>query len=156
MSPTGHLLTTAAACGVTYALTGSPSFSAGIALGGFLIDVDHYFDYVVFERQYSLNPLRFIRYYENCQCQCAFLLLHSYELMALLSLAAALTGSLLLAGYLAGASMHLILDIIFNGKDALRRPVHFYSFFYRRKHGFLANRLLTRPAPAILLPASEP
>jgi hypothetical protein len=141
----GHLVTTALACGASYAASRSLVLAAGVALGGFLIDLDHYFDYLVFERQYSLDPFRFVRYYENSECQRTILFLHSYELMALLALIALLTGSRLLAGYLLGATMHLVLDVIFNGQHALRRPVHFYSFLYRRRHGFLASHLLNTP-----------
>ena len=142
MSPQGHLITTVAACAAVYAVSSSLPLTAGVAMGGFLIDLDHYFDYVVFDRQLSLDPFRFIRYYENCECRRAVLFLHSYELMSILALISLLTGSRWLAGYLLGAAMHLTFDIIFNGQHSLRRPVHFYSFFYRRRHGFLASRLL--------------
>ena len=141
MSPTGHLITTVVACGTTYLISGSLPLTAGVALGGFLIDVDHYFDYVVFERQYSLNPIRFLRYYLDARCQRVVLLLHSYELMAVLALIAVLTGNRLLIGYLLGAFMHLVLDIIFNGQHVLREPIHFYSFFYRQRNNFLASRM---------------
>lgn len=145
MSPTGHLLTTAAVCGLSHALGGPIQLTAGLFLGGFLIDVDHYFDYVVFERQLSLNPIRFLGYYLECKLKRAVLILHSYELMALLWLVAALTPHQLLIGYLLGAMMHLALDIYFNGQHVLRKPFHFYSFFYRRSMGFLASRMIDAP-----------
>ena len=69
MSPGGHLVTTAATCAVVYAGTGSPALTAGLAAGGFLIDVDHVVDYVLFERQRDLRPGSFLRYYVNGRVQ---------------------------------------------------------------------------------------
>ena len=85
MSPGGHLVTTAATCAVVYAGTGSPALTAGLAAGGFLIDVDHVVDYVLFERQRDLRPGSFLRYYVNGRAQRVVLVLHSYELLALLA-----------------------------------------------------------------------
>jgi lipopolysaccharide transport system permease protein len=62
MSPGGHLVTTAIACALVYAGTGSAALTAGLAAGGFLIDVDHVFDYVVFEGQRDLRPSAFMKY----------------------------------------------------------------------------------------------
>jgi hypothetical protein len=146
MSPTGHLLTTTAACGLSYALGGSAQLTAGLFLGGFLIDVDHYLDYLVVEKQRSLDPIRFLRYYLECKLKRAVLILHSYELMAVLWLVASLTANPLLIGYLLGAMMHLALDIYFNGQQVLKRPFHFYSFFYRRRNRFLASRMIEAPS----------
>ena len=80
----------------------------------------------------------------------AVLVLHSYELFALLGLIAWWTGSLWLTAYLWGASLHLALDLTFNGEVTPNSIVAFYSFAYRLAHGFDARRLLGRdfaPAP---------
>ena len=61
MSPGGHLVTTALACAAVYAGTESVALTAGLAAGGFLIDVDHAVDYVLFERQRDLRPGSFLR-----------------------------------------------------------------------------------------------
>ena len=54
--------------------------------------------------------------------------------------------------YLWGASLHLALDLTFNGEVTPNSIVAFYSFAYRFAHGFDARRLLGRvefaPAPA--------
>jgi hypothetical protein len=63
MSPGGHLVTTAVACAATGLRTDSAPLTAGIALGGFCIDVDHAVDYVVFDGQTDLRPGAFLRYY---------------------------------------------------------------------------------------------
>jgi hypothetical protein len=146
MSPTGHFVTTASVCLLSHALGGSGELTVGLFLGGFLIDVDHYFDYLVFERQTSLNPTRFLSYYLECKLERAILVLHSYEVMALLWLLAAFTPNKVLIGYLIGATMHLALDIYFNGQHVLRQPFHFYSFFYRQSKGFLASQMLDAPS----------
>ena len=106
MSPGGHLVTTAGACIASAMLTGSAEVTLGIAVGGFLIDLDHFADYVVVERQRDLRPGAFLRYYVEGRTRRAVLVLHSYELFALLCALAWWTDAPLLWGYLMGASVH--------------------------------------------------
>ena len=146
MSPGGHLVTTAVACAGAAALTGSWTATAAVAAGGFLIDVDHAVDYVLLERNRRLTPDAFLRHYLEGHTQWAVLVLHSYELFALLGLIAWWTGSLALWAYLWGATLHLALDIRFNGEVTPRSIVAFYSFAYRLAHGFDAGILLGRAA----------
>jgi hypothetical protein len=151
MSPGGHLVTTAGACVASAMLTGSVEVTLGVAVGGFLIDLDHVADYVVVERQRDLRPGAFLRYYLEGRTRRAVLVLHSYELFALLSVLAWWTDVPLLWGYLMGALMHLALDIAFNGELTPRSIVAFYSFGYRLAHGFRMATLfggddLTPPA----------
>jgi len=152
MSPGGHLVTTAVACAASAALTGSPPLTAGIALGGFLIDVDHAIDYVLVERQRDLRPAAFLRYYLGGRVQRAVLVLHSYELFALLIAVAWWTDALALWGYLLGGLMHLALDLIFNGELTPRSISAFYSFTYRLAHRF-DTAALFGPASDRLVPA---
>jgi len=144
MSPGGHLVTTAAVCAAAAALTESATITAAIAAGGFLIDVDHAVDYVLFEKQRDLRPGAFLRYYLEGRVQRAVLLLHSYELFALLGLLAWWTDSVVLWGYLWGALLHLALDISFNGQYTPRSISAFYSFTYRLAHRFSMPALLGR------------
>ena len=141
MSPGGHLVTTVAACAATAAITGNVTLTAAMAVGGFLIDVDHAIDYVLFERQRDLRPGVFLRYYLEGRTQRLVLALHSYELFALLALAAWWSGAVWLWGYLAGGLMHLALDLLFNGELTPRSIVPFYSFGYRLAHRFDAQAL---------------
>jgi hypothetical protein len=149
VSPGGHLVTTALACGAVHALTGSAGLTAGVAAGGFLIDLDHALDYVVFERG-PLTPAAFLRHYTEQRHRKLVLLLHSYELLALLIALAWGTGWVGLWGYVLGMLLHLPLDIVFNGKLLGRNLVPFYSFVYRWRAGFLPEPLLgvTAPIPA--------
>ena len=142
MSPGGHLVTTVAACAATAYVTGSLPLAAAVGVGSFLIDVDHIFDYVVFEKQRDLRPGAFLRYYVEGHIRLAVLPLHSYELFAILALIAWWTESTLLSGYLVGALLHLGLDIIFNGRVTPYSIAAFYSFSYRLYHRFDAAALL--------------
>jgi hypothetical protein len=148
MKPSGHFATAVGAAGVTYAGTGSAELAVGVFTGGFLIDLDHFADYVLFERQVNLNPFRFLNYYHTAQFSWVVLGLHSYELMTCLTLLAAFTGWQWLIGYLLGAAMHLGFDIAVNGEVALLNPIRFYSFFYRLRYGFAKQGLIREfPSP---------
>src|SRR5207244_2262304 len=63
MSPGGHLVTTAVASAAVGYATGSLPLATAVAAGGFLIDLDHAIDYVVFDAQRDLRPGAFLRYY---------------------------------------------------------------------------------------------
>ena len=145
-------MTTFAACAAAGAATGSWPLVAGLAAGGFCIDVDHAVDYVVFERQRNLRPGAFLRYYLEGRARRVVLALHSYELFAVLIALALTTGNPWLMGYVGGSLMHLALDLAFNGEFTPRSIVAFYCFTYRALHRFDAARLLgtgpPRPVPA--------
>ena len=125
------------------------ALAGGIAAGGFLIDVDHAIDYVVFERQRDLRPGTFLRYYLEGKYRRAVLVLHSYELFGLLGLLAWHLGQPALWGYLLGGLMHLALDIVFNAEFTPYSIGSFYSFTYRLAHRFQAATLMgTEPRTA--------
>ena len=147
VSPGGHLLTTVVACATSaflsrdLPLADSLALTAGIAAGGFLIDVDHAVDYVLFDGQRDLRPSAFLQYYLRGRVKRIVLVLHSYELMVLLGLLAWRLDALALWGYLMGALMHLALDIVFNGDLMPRSIAAFYSFGYRLAHRFDAEAI---------------
>jgi hypothetical protein len=145
VSPGGHLVTTAVACGTAAAITGDAVLTAAVAAGGFLIDLDHAVDYVVFERQRDLRPGAFLRYYLEGRMRRVVLALHSYELFGVIVVAAWWSGAAWLWGYLLGGLMHLTLDLIFNGELTPRSIVPFYSFLYRLAHRFDARAMLGDP-----------
>jgi hypothetical protein len=135
---------------VVQGLTGCGALTAGVAAGGFLIDLDHTVDYVLFERGRALTPGAFLRHYVEGRTQHLVLLLHSYEVFALLGLVAWWTGAVPLLGYLMGALMHLGLDVIWNGRLTPRSIAAFYCFAYRAAHRFNTAALIGPPrfAPA--------
>ena len=149
MSPGGHLLTTADACAAVYAGPGSTDLVAGLAAGGFLLYVDHMVDYVLFERQRDLRPGAFLRYYLSGRAERVVLMLHSYELLALLAVLAWITRVDWLWGWVFGMLLHLPLDVIFNGKFASGGMLHFYSFIVRARAGFRADRFTDRPVQPV-------
>jgi len=143
MMPGGHLATSVGLAAVGYAATGSVELAAGCFTGGFLIDVDHYLDYLVFEGPWRHpDPASFLRYYFTDQPKRVVLPLHSVELMTLLALAAYLWPLKFLVGYLLGAAMHLVCDIAVNGDYVIRNRYLFYVFTYRASVGFLTCNLL--------------
>jgi hypothetical protein len=143
MMPGGHLATSLALSGATYYITGSTEAAAGCVAGGFLIDVDHYLDYLVFEKQWRRpSPVHFLRYYFTNRPRTLVLPLHSYELMALLFALIVVHPWPLLVGYWVGAAMHLIFDVLVNGDHGLKHAVAFYVFSYRAWNGFAAQKLL--------------
>jgi hypothetical protein len=143
-------VTTAVACAATGALTGSWALAAGVAAGGFLIDVDHAVDYVLFDHQRDLRPNAFLRYYMEGRVRRTVLVLHSYELFVVLAALTWWLASPALVGYLMGAVMHLTLDLRFNGELTPRSIVAFYSFGYRLAHRFDAQALLGFEEPRAL------
>lgn len=147
MMPGGHLATAVALSGVAYATTGSLEAAAGCFAGGFLIDVDHYLDYIFFEKQWRRpSPSSFLRYYFSFSPGKLVLPLHSAEFMALLFGLILMHPWPLLVGYWVGALMHLTFDVLVNGDVGLRRPVLFYFFAYRAQHRFAAAHLIRTDA----------
>jgi hypothetical protein len=144
VSPGGHLVTSVAACATAAVVTGDWAVTAAIMVGGFLIDVDHAVDYVVFEQQRDLRPSAFMRYYLEGRARHVVLALHSYELFALLIAAAWWSDAAWLWGYLFGGLMHLALDLTFNGELTTRSIAPVYSFAYRLAHGFDGPAMLGR------------
>jgi hypothetical protein len=120
MSPGGHAATTVVASTATAFLSGSLPLATAVAFGGFFIDIDHALDYVLFNRQRDLRPAAFLRYYLEARPERVVLALHSWELFALLATIASWTGWQLLWGYLGGAAMHLLLDILSTARCSRR------------------------------------
>jgi hypothetical protein len=151
MMPGAHLLTAVGLGGAAYLATGSIPAGIGCFTGGFLIDVDHYFDYLFIEKQWHRPmPQSFLRYYFDFQPTRLVLPLHSWELLTLMIIAGIVFSMPWLIAYVVGALMHLFFDILINGEHALKQPVKFYSLAYRAAHGFRADRLLEishAPAP---------
>ena len=141
--PGGHLATSLILSTTTYYATGSVEASAGAFAGGFLIDVDHYLDYLLFEKQWRRpSPVSFLQYYfTNCPRKLV-LPLHSVELMSALLALILVHPWPLIVGYWVGAFMHLTLDVLVNGEYGLKRPMGFYVFSYRARNRFAAEKLL--------------
>jgi hypothetical protein len=148
MMPGGHLATAVALGGVAYATTGSVEAAAGCFAGGFLIDVDHYLDYLFFEKQWRRpGPVSFLRYYFSSSPGKLVLPLHSAELMTVLFGLILIRPWPLLVGYWVGALMHLTFDVLVNGEVVLKQPVLFYFFAYRARYRFAAGHFIRADVP---------
>ncbi len=142
-------MTAAGLSGMAYAITGSAEAAGGCFAGGFLIDVDHYADYLFFEKQWRRpSPLSFLRYYFSFSPKRLVLPLHSWELMAVMKVFILLNPVPLLVGYWLGALMHLAFDVVINGENILKKPILFYSFFFRLSRRFAAVNLVEAAVPA--------
>ncbi|MFQ5521400.1 MAG: hypothetical protein ACE5FK_08380 [Candidatus Methylomirabilia bacterium] len=147
MNPGGHLATALTLSVVGYVTTGSAELAAGCFAGGFLIDGDHYVDYLAVERQWRRpSPTAFLRYYFTRRHQKVVLPLHSVELMGVLALLTLAWPRPALLGYVAGALLHIVLDMLVNGQCMVRKPMLFYSLAYRASRGFAAAHLEVRGA----------
>jgi hypothetical protein len=147
MMPGGHLATSIALSGVAYASTGSAEAAAGCFAGGFLIDVDHYLDYLFFEKQWRRpSPVSFLRYYFKGNPKRFVLPLHSAELMAALFVVLLFHPWPLLVGYWFGAAMHLTFDVLVNGEHVIKRALLFYLFSYRACYKFVSSAFLADKA----------
>ena len=113
MRPGGHLATAVVLSGAGYGVTGSAELAAGFFAGAFMIDVDHYLDYLTVEGQWRRpGPAQFLRYYFAHRYHRLVLPLHSIELMSALVTLAVAWPRLALVGYLTGALLHLLLDVL--------------------------------------------
>ena len=113
MRPGGHLATAVVLSGTGYGVTGSAELAAGCFAGAFMIDVDHYLDYLTVEGQWRRpGPAQFLRYYFAHRYHRLVLPLHSIELMGALVTLAVAWPRLALVGYLTGALLHLLLDVL--------------------------------------------
>ncbi len=110
--------------------------SVSSLLSGVLIDIDHIIDYY---REHGIN-LRIKQFFEVChntKLIRVWLIFHSWELLALLSICAFLMSwDPWIVGLTIGFTQHIILDQIFNKPDRLA-----YFFFWRLKNGFNVKKM---------------
>lgn len=149
MHPTGHLLASAAFASGLYVASGSLPLAGAALVGGTLIDLDHYFDYLAFHAPRHPGPFRFLHFYGTHQYRRIVLLFHSWELLLPWTLLLPLAPTPLHLGLWLGVMLHMALDLSFNGVR-IRRPFAFYSFVWRLVMNFDKDRLLApagTPAP---------
>jgi uncharacterized membrane protein len=102
MEPKYHVVTSAAISGILYAIFGSWAVAVSSFITGVLIDVDHIIDYVIVHGLHLDMRNFFSFFYEN-RLQKVTLVLHGWEWLLLLALAAWASGwSLWVTGALLG------------------------------------------------------
>lgn len=132
MKPLHHTLTSGALGLAVYALNREPAQAVSCFLAGWLVDVDHFYDWIQnfgFNTDYS--------YVYNCfgtnRLSRAYLFLHHWEsVIGFWLLYAFCSINPLITGVFLGLTLHLALDQIYNGP----KKAMMYFFTYRLIHGF--------------------
>ncbi len=132
MSPTHHTVASAITTAGFFYVTQSVGGSLMCFLSGIFIDIDHHFDLWIYKKKILLHPRDLWHFCENEKNGRLHLIFHSYELFAVFWLCLFLfKPSLIWWGMAVGATVHMILDQIFN---PLRPGVYF--LWYRIKNKF--------------------
>lgn len=143
-----HFISSLAAGGALYYVTGSGAALAGSMLGGFFIDGDHFIDQLwsiyrrapYLEGSAAKSHSLFARYLRRRKLVRLPLIFHSYELLAALVILAASLRTDFLIGLVAGYVLHLSLDLVRHHHE-FRSPF-FYLLLYRMAQGFRRERLI--------------
>ena len=141
MTPSHHAIISLVVAVPVYAFTRSWSTSVGVFLGGTVIDIDHWFDYLR-EGDNKFDYRAFVAYCHQQGFRRLILVFHSYELLALGALASYHWNfPPVVVGTLAGMGLHLILDQVAN-----RAVVHpaVYFLLYRAGKKFSGDALFPR------------
>lgn len=142
MRPINHAIATAA-IGIPVLIgTRSPALAACFAVPCLLIDVDHLLDFVIWEKK----PLNFKRFFKEGVPRTwprMLYILHGYEWVALLGVAAWRTGSPELTAVALGWFSHIILDDVGNrfSSNPTRIKLPFYFVLFRLSRGFKRERV---------------
>lgn len=139
-----HVLTALLAGYISWVLFGNPGFSfIGGLIGGVLIDLDHLIDYFLAFR-YRWKVSYFLKGYQFLKSDRIYVFFHGWEYLALIGIASFAVGAdgnlrILLFAFGAGIFFHLIVDMFVNHGMTFRG----YSFFYRLKHHFDLEKIVT-------------
>lgn len=111
----------------------------GVLVGGILIDLDHFIDYFLY-RGFHVNLQDMFHLSYNNLFPRFYLLLHSYELLALVWIAIILfTRNKLALGIALGLTIHLIQDEVGNCGNPL-----FYFLTFRAIKKFDGDKMVPR------------
>lgn len=125
MKLTSHIIATTPLAGLSFVFTKSLEASAGLVLGGILIDIDHLLEFW-YDRGFSLNMRDFFSFGNNGAATHFFILLHSYEFFFLLLAARRfMPVSFFWEGIAVGLAVHILLDYI---NIVARLQYKWYSF----------------------------
>jgi len=129
MEPETHLFVSAALASAVYFFTTSIPAAVAAFAGGFLLDLDHFFDFMIFKKRLVLDSQFFTLYFRKTGY--LFILLHSYEMVLALWVLAFLTDSILVLGFAVGVTLHMLMDVVGNHLDK-----RVYSLIFRLANGF--------------------
>lgn len=139
-----HVCATVFAGGVYYAYTQSSREAVACMLTGVLIDLDHVLDFYQFSKERFSIPT-FFSWCNQGRWQKIAVVLHSYELYAILLIAAYVSKNAMLIAILWGAGIHLCLDEVGNRfvHKTFRLSPWFYFLSFRIAAGFRKELLRT-------------
>ncbi|HHT9124082.1 MAG TPA: hypothetical protein ACFYEF_14540 [Candidatus Wunengus sp. YC63] len=138
MKPICHLGVSIITGVVTFLTTKTISPSIACFLAGWLVDVDHIWDFYKNAGK-DFNVKRFVNAFENGEVKKAYLYLHSYELLFTLALLCFFTHfNHLLSFTTLGFAVHLLFDQIFNPVKPLT-----YFITYRILNSYNADVVFT-------------
>ncbi len=139
MSPSKHVLASAATSVIFYGLTKSVSGTLTCFLSGIFIDIDHVFDFWIAKRKFLFTYRELYQFFDREKAGKVHLIFHSYEL--LLTFWAVLFFchlGMFWLGIAVGCTVHMLFDQWLN---PLRPRVYF--LLYRIKHGFTKESTFT-------------
>ncbi|MDP8246719.1 MAG: hypothetical protein P9M00_01140 [Candidatus Tritonobacter lacicola] len=124
---------------IVYALTRSFAMALGVLVGGVLIDLDHFVDYFIY-RGIHVNLKDMFHLSYNNLFPKFYLLLHSYELVALMwILVIFFIRNKLVTGLAIGFTIHIIQDEVGNCGNPL-----FYFLTFRIFNKFDGDKMVPR------------
>lgn len=133
-----HGITSTIYAGGVYSITGSFELALAGFLSGTIIDVDHIIEYWN-DKGFDLNVTCFFAYCKSGKNSYFFIILHSFELIAIIFLISAIMNSLYVGIVIAGGILlHLFLDY-FNIIATLSYKycsIIIFSFIYRMSKNF--------------------
>ncbi|HPN31191.1 MAG TPA: hypothetical protein PKY81_09555 [bacterium] len=112
-----HFSTSIPFAGIAYFFSKDYYLSAAVLLSHIFIDLDHLYDYAyyAYEKKEKISVKNFFEVCYNRKLEKIYLILHSYEIFAIISIAVLYIKNSILNGILIGGLTHLALDSIFNG-----------------------------------------
>jgi len=135
MKPLYHLIVSLILFIILFLITGNP-WSAVVLVSGVLIDLDHLLDFWLFlgfKRWYKISG----EYYKEIGK--ALLVAHSLEIIFILALFYFLTRWSVLAMFIIGYCVHILMDMVHNYRRGMN-PLNFW-FVYRASQGFDLKRI---------------
>lgn len=122
-----HLITSVPVSGIAYFFSKDYFLSAAVLLSHIFIDLDHLFDYCYYSyiKKEKISVKNFFEVCYNRKLEKIFLILHSYELFAIISTASMFLINPVINGIIIGGLTHLALDSVFNGN---RRYSYFLTY----------------------------
>ena len=138
-----HIAISTVAGLTAYGLTKSETLTGSVFLSSLLIDIDHVPDYILLSKE-RLSIKNFLSWYNEKKWDRIYIILHSYEIIAILVSIASLFRNDIIIGVAIGCALHLIADQIGNMTFGLGKRLSpwFYFLSYRYCMEFMKNRML--------------